>query len=193
MTDKEIMGTWEKKRDESASSGTFMHQQIEAFYNEEPYDTTLIPQEWRYFLRFHQSFSLLPYRTEWYVFDEDAKIAGSIDMTYKLAPDNDTDLVIVDWKRTVDLKLDNKYQKGLYPVHHLDDCNFIHYSLQLNIYKYILEKNYGKRIKALYLVVLHPSNDSFQQKEVPDMQKEVLQMLDEKKNPKTNRLCFLRR
>jgi hypothetical protein len=36
---------------------------------------------------------------------------------------------------------------------------YIVYSLQLNIYKRIIEKNYNFIIKDLYLVRLHPNNE----------------------------------
>ena len=41
---------------------------------------------------------------------------------------------------------------------HIEDTNFNHYSLQLNLYKYILEKKYKKKVKKMYLVCLHPEN-----------------------------------
>ena len=37
----------------------------------------------------------------------------------------------------------------------IPDSNFWQYSLQLNLYKFILEKNYGIRIDNLYLVAIH--------------------------------------
>lgn len=192
MSDEDIMNVWEMKRTESASMGTLMHQQIEAFYNDEAHDTALIATEWEYFQRFHaDAAGWIPYRTEWYIFDEEHKLAGSVDMIFQIDPNNDTDLVIVDWKRTADLKKENKYQKGLHPVQYLDDCNYIQYCLQLNVYKYILQKNYGKHITAMYLVILYPSNDTYIQQDVPDMQTEVLKMLRHKQHP-TNRLSFLR-
>ena len=38
-----------------------------------------------------------PYRTEWMVYDEDLRFAGSIDMIFK---NKDGTLEIYDWKRT---------------------------------------------------------------------------------------------
>lgn len=189
-TDEEIMDEWEQKRVNSASSGTYMHQQIERFYNGEESDTEPIQKEWQLFNGFERDFARTPYRTEWYVYDEEAKLAGSIDMVF-LDADNDRDLIIVDWKRTSELKSKNFYQKGLYPVNHLDDCNFSHYSLQLNTYKYILEKNYGKRVTQMFLVVLHPNNSEYIQVEVPVLQHEVRAMVQERSQPKRG-LVFLR-
>lgn len=35
----------------------------------------------------------------------------------------------------------NAFAKGLHCVSHLDDCNYNHYSLQLNLYRRILKMN----------------------------------------------------
>lgn len=191
-TDEEIMDQWETKKINSAESGTLMHLQIENFYNEQEVQTEKISTEWEYFNNFHKDFDKIPYRTEWYVFDEESRLAGSIDMIFRAEADNDVDLIIVDWKRTLELKLGNHFQKGLQPIEHLDDCNFVHYSLQLNTYKYILEKNYGKKIRSMFLVIIHPNNQNYMMKEVLPLHKEVQLMIREKMNPGAKRLLFLR-
>ena len=48
-----------------------------------------------------------PYRTEWMVWDDELKFAGSIDMIYR-NPDGTLD--IYDWKRSVGIKMDNQWQ-----------------------------------------------------------------------------------
>ena len=192
-TDQEILDAWKESGTSSAASGTMMHLQIELYYNQETPNTETIPREWEFFQAFDKQFNKKPYRTEWYIFDEDAKLAGSVDMIYE--DGNGTDLIIVDWKRTKELKMSNRWEKGLPPISHLDDCNYKQYCLQLNTYKYILEKNYGKNIKGMFLVVLHPNNENFIQVEVPVMQEEIKLMLDDRTNPDNNkrRLLFLKR
>jgi hypothetical protein len=197
MTDQEILDAWEANRNTSAASGTSMHHQIELFYNGLEYNTTDLEKEWEYFTEFNKGFGLTPYRTEWYVFDEENRLAGSIDMMYR-SGDNDTDLVIVDWKRTAELKKFNPFQDSLFPLQHLPDCNYTHYCLQLNTYRYILQKHYGKRITAMYLIVIHPSNKSYQKHEVPVMEDEIRMMLEARKTGHTGsgdrrRLQFLSR
>ena len=47
----------------------------------------------------------------------------------------------------------NKYGKSkVFELSHLPDANGVHYSLQLNIYKKMLEKNYNKVVRDLYLI-----------------------------------------
>jgi len=38
----------------------------------------------------------------------------------------------------------------------LPDSNYWHYALQLNTYRGLIESKYGKKVKELFLVRLHP-------------------------------------
>ena len=87
------------------------------------------------------------------VWDTELKFAGSIDMIYR-NPDGTLD--IYDWKRAKEIQKNSHFNKwSTNPlISHLPDTNFWHYSLQLNTYKAIIERNYGKKVKNLYLVLL---------------------------------------
>ena len=117
--------------------------------------------------------NLKPYRTEWMIFDEEVRLAGSIDMVYEA--DSNGELLIYDWKRCKEIKKYNNF--GDYAltecIKHLPDTNFWHYALQLNLYKAILEGKYGKKIKEMWLVGLHPNALSYQMLEVPDLSEEI--------------------
>lgn len=178
-TKEEIKEEWSSKGSQSASLGTLLHLSIENFYNQtsQTIDPS-IEKEYQYFLDFqsnHVLSNLIPYRTEWYIFDEDYKIAGSIDMVFK---DNDNKYHIYDWKRTIGIKKNNPFKNGFFPCHDLDDSNYNHYSLQLNLYKFILEKNYDITIESMNLVCLYPSNSSFIIEHVPNLQFKIKLMLD---------------
>lgn len=172
-TSDEIKEEWEKNRVESSEAGTEMHKSIELFYNNETVNNSSI--EYQYFLRFNEEHKdeLIPYRTEWIVFDEETKFAGSIDMVYKRKNGNDKNLVIYDWKRSKKITDENNFERGYAPVEHLPNSNYWHYSLQLNIYKKILEKNYNKIIDEMYLLSLHPNNTSYIKIKVPLLEEEV--------------------
>ena len=93
---------------------------------------------------------LTPYRTEMMVWDKELRLAGSIDMIFE---NPDGTLQVYDWKRCKNIKKDNRWQSSTTEcISHLPDTNFWHYSLQLNTYKYMLEKNYGKKVTDMYLV-----------------------------------------
>jgi hypothetical protein len=143
--------------------------------------------EWGYFLDFLRDYPLLvPYRTEWLVFHEEQKLAGSIDMTYI---DLDTgDLLIYDWKRAKHIPPGTEVCFGKYATHpllsHLPDTNFWHYALQLNTYRAILEKKYGKTVRELCLIRLHPNHGSYERIPLPDLQETIDVLFAETQNKK---------
>jgi len=63
---------------------------------------------------------------------------------------------------------------------HLDDCNYWHYSLQLSVYKYVLEKEYGMEIVELAIIILHPDQvpHNYKRIKLNDMRDEVLSMVE---------------
>jgi ATP-dependent exoDNAse (exonuclease V) beta subunit len=173
MTKQEIKDSWNKNRDSAASSGTNMHAMFENYYNGiKNEDTDTI--EFEYFNNFiadHQH--LVPYRTEWNVFHEDVKLAGSIDMVYI---NEDGTLSIYDWKRCKSIDRHSNFNKKSIheKLQHIPDTNYWHYSLQLNIYKTILEEKYGFVVKDLHLVVIHPENaDNYEKIQLPILNKEI--------------------
>ena len=158
LTDDEIKGLWDKNRTRAASAGTSMHRNLELCCNGLPHDTT--SREFEMFRKFSDDHpDLRPYRSEWLVFDEASKITGSVDMVYV---SGEGGFVLCDFKRSKEIKFSNRWQSGCAPATAgLDDCNFNHYSLQLGVYKAILEKNYGIRIAESFLLVLHPDQDTY--------------------------------
>lgn len=174
-TEEEIKNMWSENGAAVSGAGTEMHYDIECFMNQpvpsathqtlleyfesSPPEYINISEEWEFFIKFVKAFpNLKPYRTEWTIYDEDLKIAGSIDMVYEDVENGE--LSIFDWKRAKTITKTNGWNKYAITecINHLPDTNFWHYSLQLNTYKAILESKYGKKIKDLYLVRLHPDN-----------------------------------
>jgi ATP-dependent exoDNAse (exonuclease V) beta subunit len=192
LTKDEIKSLWNKNGKSSSELGTNMHYNIECFMNDCPlieeqqneldynhqdlldcYDKNDDKSdEWKYFLDYVKyNPNLTPYRTEWLVYNEDIKISGSIDMVYK---NDDNTLSIYDWKRCKSIEKKhnwNKFMKS--PLNHFPDTNYWHYALQLNIYKMILESKYGQTIKELFLVQLHPNNNSFNLIPLPLLNNEI--------------------
>ena len=172
MSKEEIKKQWDDKRDQAAAAGTKMHYDIECFYNNMDIQNDSI--EYGYFKEFYDQYKHLEaYRTEWMIYDKELQLAGSIDMIFM---NQDGDLEIYDWKRCREIKKSNSWSKAKTPcISHLEDCNFWHYSLQLNTYKAIIEKNYGKKVVNMCLVCMHPENEnkSFLRFEVPDLSKEI--------------------
>jgi hypothetical protein len=198
-TAEEIKQSWNDNGSLVSGLGTTMHYHIECFMNEElEYDdgspclythSDLLEvyediadktPEWEYFLKFVKDFShLKPYRTEWMIFDEELKLAGSIDMVYE---NDDGSLSIYDWKRSKEISKFNYFKEYAKTecIKHLPNTNYWHYSLQLNTYKAILERKYNKVVTDLYLVRLHPNNknNTYDLIKCADLSKEVKILFD---------------
>jgi len=167
----EIKKEWDDNRDEAARLGTEMHNNIESYYKD---GASSVLELSPYFLAFIADNPLLkPYRTEWMIFDEDIRLAGSIDIVYQGETENE--LMIYDWKRCKDIKKTNVFGDFALTdcIEHLPDTNFWHYALQLNTYKAILEAKYNKKVIRMCLVCLHPNLPSYQVYKVPDLSKEI--------------------
>jgi ATP-dependent exoDNAse (exonuclease V) beta subunit len=199
MTAAEIKQQWQNNGANVSTAGTNMHFEIECFMNESglayPYVHGDLYEEyclhhasthnsksieWQYFIEYIKDHpTMKPYRTEWLIYDEELKLAGSIDMVYE---NPDGTLSIYDWKRSKDITKVNLYNKYAVTkcISQYPDSNFWHYALQLNTYKAILEKNYGKKVKELCLVRLHPDaeENTYELLPVPDMQSNIKELFD---------------
>lgn len=199
QTAEQIKASWKSNGDAVSGAGTSLHERIECFMNDNRFDFEYTQKhlydaykydykevdsqiEWEYFLRFVGDHpELKPYRTEWMIYDEDLKLAGSIDMVYE---NPDGTLSIYDWKRSKEISKVNNWNKyALNPlISHMPDTNFWHYALQLNTYKAILERKYGKIVTKLCLVRLHPNNQekTYELIEVPILTKEISDLFEER-------------
>ena len=199
QTAEQIKASWKSNGDAVSGAGTSLHERIENFMNDKRFDFDYTHKqlyevykgdykqvdsqvEWEYFLQFVGDHpELKPYRTEWMIYDEDLKLAGSIDMVYE---NPDGTLSIYDWKRSKEISKVNNWNKfALNPlICHMPDTNFWHYALQLNTYKAILERKYGKTVTKLCLVRLHPDaqEETYELLEVPFLTKEIVDLFEER-------------
>ena len=180
LTPEEIKDGWTHKGNYASHHGTILHGCIEYFYNncvsEFPYSVPDIFHS--QFKSFHEKVVVanqyIPYRTEWTVYDKEHELAGSIDMLFQPHEDDPNTLLIYDWKRSPKLsEKSNRYRNMSVPLEHLPDTSYWHYCMQLNIYRHILEANYGKNIAGMFLVGMHPDMKGFQQEKVPLLNTEV--------------------
>lgn len=170
-TDEEVWQEWEDNRIKSANDGTIMHENIENYYNNLPHqtDTKEFQLFWQYQQNLIEENRIRPWRTEMMVTDLDLMLVGSIDMIYEFiqADEQFTEngkrrLVLADWKRSKEIKMSNHWQQGCVSLtKDIDDCNYEHYRMQLNIYKIILERRYNVVVIEMYLIVLHPNQDDY--------------------------------
>lgn len=202
LTPEQIKAQWNSNKDAVSGAGTDLHYEIECFNNDRRFSFNYTNKElyqiymadnkeshefksleWKYFINFIKDTpELKPYRTEWTIYHDDVKISGSIDMVYE---NPDGTLSIYDWKRAKNITRINTYNKfALSPeICHLPDSNFWHYALQLNTYKAILEQKYGKIIRDLILVRLHPDAEekNYELITLPNLSREIKDLFLERK------------
>ncbi len=183
---------WDNKGEKSRQVGTFLHLQIQRYLTQHAVpklqyyysyhgkelsvaETIDISTEWGFFLDFLAKENVIPFRCEWHVCDPALQIAGTIDLVCR----NGNSFDLYDWKRSDKIsKYDKVWDYGINGLSSVPDTKYYRYCLQQNLYKYILEKNYGVKIGKMYLIVLHPTEHSYRKVPVPEMTKEVKVIID---------------
>jgi len=91
---------------------------------------------------------------------------------------------IYDWKRSnkvVDASGNicmNSYKRtGLAPLENLPDTVYVHYALQISIYRFILAEHYGIDVAEAYLGVFHPDLPVPFRVGLPYLRNEVIKLL----------------
>lgn len=182
MSDEEIVAKWAKNGKVQSSRGTLMHYQIEQFLNGAEIEKPWSP-EFAYFMRFKEDFMdercIRPLRTELSLFHCGLRVAGQADL---IAVEEGGGVVILDWKRSKKIEYRNAYRKLKAPLSHLDDCNYNLYSLQLNVYRYILESEYGMRVTGMFLGVFHPNEPAPICVAIPRLDREISLLVEHEKS-----------
>ena len=181
-TDEQIKQFWELGGMYARNRGTWMHYNIERIFNN--LDPSKDFPEYELFKKFYNDIivadKITAHRTEWRICDPDHNLAGSVDFVGRLP---DGTFVIMDWKRSKKITKagpGNSYGKNLKPpLDHVDDTEASKYFLQLNIYRYIIQKRYGIKISRMLLASFHPSFAEYAILDAPIWDKEVLSALSE--------------
>ena len=190
---EETLAKWDRIGRMASEVGTFVHEQTENWFRDGTFETVCpfcyngkteevsVERERQQFLCFVRDYQIRPYRQEWPVFDLDMNVAGTIDMICREA---DGTFSIYDWKRSK--KVVNAYGQPIIEAFggktdirglNLPDTSFYHYCLQQNLYRYMLQKNYGIRVNALSLVVLCPDYPTYFVAKVPIMDSVIRQIV----------------
>ncbi len=176
---------WTRARD----LGTEMHERIEFFLDAKLTRAQLLElaatndaPELLQFIAWYDEWvvprGLQVFRVELRVKDDDLEVCGSIDALF-LDPQTD-ELIIVDWKRAKRI-----WHRGFNGAHctgvlaGLADCNFIHYSLQQNMYRYIVQKNTSRRVREMHLLICHPNQTTYNFIPVEKMDDRVRSICDD--------------
>jgi hypothetical protein len=178
ITEEDVLNKFLENRDEAAEKGTFMHEQIENFLKGKIYDDDSV--EFELFKKFYNQIVVYMgfefVEAEKRILSEEYNVAGTVDALFKKP--NSNDYLIVDWKRSKKLVVDGHpkmygYGMALSELNHLDNSSYFKYALQQNIYKYILERDYGMNISSMNLIVLHSNYEQYYRVPLKPLPKEV--------------------
>lgn len=112
------------------------------------------------------------------IFSESLKLAGTIDLP--AIRKKDKAFCLIDWKTNKKINVYNRYKSyGEIPIDHVDNTNYMHYSLQLNLYEYLLKReDYIPKDTDVKKAIVHILPDSPpKQYNIANMRIEVEMML----------------
>lgn len=163
MSKEEIATSWVEKGKQASSRGTEMHAVFEDYVNDVEVDNSL--EELPAFLKWYEGEVLEPFRTEYTVYGGDEKIVGNIDFIYQ---NKSGDMCVVDYKRA---DVPNSFSFGKFCTGiNLPDNKKSKNTVQLNIYKYLLEKYYGLEIIHIYNLYIKEDKCEFVEQKIIDME-----------------------
>ncbi len=156
----EIIIEWERRRD----AGTELHEAIEMWLRSDGRHPTTNSREFQAFLEFERDVlharGWRAYRVEWRLYDEQLRIAGTIDALFY----NDArgEFMLLDWKRTPKFWYSVPWWSqptGHGPCADVPNSQIARYGLQLNIYAWLLRRRYGIAVDdRIALVRFHPQD-----------------------------------
>ena len=116
------------------------------------------------------------FHPELLLFNDELKLAGQADLI--LVNAQKETFIVLDYKTNKKGITTRSYgnKKMFAPVNHLDDCNYCHYALQLNIYAHLLTQETGftcEKLALLWVDTNHSNRISIDTIPVPFMEKEI--------------------
>lgn len=197
---EEVLAEWDKAGSDAILKGTFYHKiKEEELINQEFLDIDgdnhdIFKPIWNGKIKVHHSQKLEPgIYPELIVWSDKYKIAGQAD---KVIITKKGKINISDYKTSKEIKKqsypnwDGSAQMMKFPLNGLEDCNFSHYALQLNLYAFLI-KQHNRNLTIGKLEIEHVIGDykdgEFSLKEVkiykvPNLQKEIKLVLEYHKN-----------
>ncbi|MEG0577360.1 MAG: PD-(D/E)XK nuclease family protein [Bacilli bacterium] len=189
----EILEKWRLDNLYSTAKGTLVHLYAQALWNDEEVELNYDQykeldieslkksvensciQAKKFYLDHKDTLKI--FRDEFIVGSMEYDIAGSID-NLLINKDSDT-LVLIDYKTNKEIKFNSfNNKKMLYPIDNIEDCNYIHYSLQLNIYKYLIENYTSIKVKNVFLVYFNELEKDYHKFKVLNLKNEAIKLLE---------------
>jgi hypothetical protein len=160
---KDVIEEWESIKETSTFKGSELHKYAECRFLSKNYIASDIAKPLcSMFDVFYNDVKdrLIPVKLEFVIGDKDYSVCGMIDKLFYNVKANC--LQIWDYKTNKEISKHSKYKNRMTKeLSHLEECEYNTYSLQLSIYKYIIEKNTNLKLGNSYLVWINDQNDKY--------------------------------
>lgn len=179
---EEYLTTWTINKEYSCVLGTELHFYIETFlkYDRKIETITGIEERVQAFHEFWSKYKeILEFvGSEVVLYDEKARLAGTIDCLVKNKKTGA--FVVLDWKSNKEIKYNNEWQNMKFPLEHLEDCNFNHYSIQLATYTEILKRNFPEMVFEESRIVYFPKGGTYKIIRTKDLEAEAKILIEKR-------------
>lgn len=193
-----VLADWELGNLYSTTLGSMLHKYIENYYcnkrlefegtfkglgfDEKKRIQETLPILVNFFQNFYnENKHLLCVKTEIVLGDlDDTKICGMSDLLcYNTITKQ---LEILDFKTNKKMEKNSPYGNLFYPFEDMSEGEINEYTIQLNVYKYFVEKYTRLKIDKLKIVWLNAKNDNYKLYELEDIQPKIKKMFDKFKS-----------
>ena len=162
-----VLNEWQEKADVANSLGTRVHKWIEDFWSgnapEVPEDESVRSRVDKFMEMYDKRLNvLMPLKSELKIFSRKWRLAGTIDQPFLFwaEAENMPFLIIGDWKTNGEFRDDNhpkgRYKKLLRPFSHLYENHHNDYSIQISLYRLILEEEANIQTQDGFLCHIGP-------------------------------------
>jgi len=177
---KKIILDWDITNKFACERGSILHNYAENYLQNKIFDDSLVPPVLKQqFLNFYNlTFNkLIPVKCELIVYDKEYGLSGMIDLLVFNVKSGKYQLW--DHKTNKEFSHTSEYDSRLKtPVDNLHECKLDVYSLQLSLYKYIIEKNTNIKLDDSYIIWYNENNPNFEIIRCKNLEREVKLMLD---------------
>lgn len=207
ISQQEVLEEWRIENLHSTIKGSFIHEFAQSLWEGKEYVfdyskvpkeidierlksdiDKLIPQAINFYNDYKDMYELIG--CEIYLGDEDFDECGATDQI--LYNKYTGGITIIDYKTNKEIKRESyKHKKMLIPLYKFDDCNYVHYSIQLSGYKFKFEKNTKLKVDETFIVYFNINADNYEIIEPLNMEKEVIKILENRRVKKMNSVPVL--
>ena len=164
-----ILNDWQGKADEANELGTNVHKWIEDFWSGNARELTseddprLVDRINKFLDLYERKFkNLVPLPSELKIFSKKWRLAGTIDQPFLMWDEKQQKVLFLigDWKTNKEFRYDEhpkgRYQRLLHPFSHFWANHLNEYSIQVSLYRLILEEEIGLETHGGFLCHIGP-------------------------------------